>query len=194
MFKKQQQNFDRIFKCVTHLIYLMLQTAREEANVAAGELEVLKEAVTQLIRRNISSAGTNDTLLHLAVSRLNFIKHDIVIFPSYEVVALLLECEARVNAQNDSKSTPLHVATTPYNFNNSIIHLLLKNGAHIDLPNKLNDHPAQYIALNPASDVPLVNYSSLKCAAATTIVRYRIPYKNGQLPATLERFVRFHEA
>lgn len=116
-----------------------------------------------------------------------------VIFPSHDVVALLLDCEARVNAQNDSKSTPLHVATTPYNFNNPIIHLLLENGAHVDLPNKLNDNPAQYISMNPASDVPLANYASLKCCAATTIVRYKIPYR-GELPATLEQFVRIHEA
>lgn len=116
-----------------------------------------------------------------------------MIFPNYEVVALFLDCEARVNAQNESKSTPLHVATTPYNFNNRIIRLLLDNGSHVDLPNKLKDHPAHYIAMNPASDVPLANYSSLKCSAATVIVRYKIPYR-GQLPQTLERFVRIHEA
>lgn len=188
----------------------MLQTATNADNKAG-----LREAVRQLIKTKITSAGTNDTLLHLSVSRLNYISHNIVscgelqgnyetlieplivfqvIFPNYEVVALLLECEARVNAQNDSKSTPLHVATTPYNFNNQIIHLLLENGAHVDLPNKLNDHPAQYIQMNPASDVALANYSTLKCFAATVIVRYRIPYKNGQLPVTLEEFVRIHEA
>lgn len=44
----------------------------------AKEKEVLKEAVTKLILKNITSAGTNDTLLHLSVSRLNYIKHDIV--------------------------------------------------------------------------------------------------------------------
>lgn len=73
VFKKQQQNFDRIYKCITHLIYLMLQTAGDEP-----ERELLKESVTLLIRKNITSAGTNDTLLHLSVSRLNYIKHDIV--------------------------------------------------------------------------------------------------------------------
>lgn len=73
MFKKQQQNFDRIFKCVTHLIYLMLKTAETEE-----EKEALRDAVTKLIQRQITSAGTNDTLLHLSVSRLNYIKRDIV--------------------------------------------------------------------------------------------------------------------
>lgn len=51
----------------------MLQTAQGEQ-----EREILKGAVTQLILKNITSAGTNDTLLHLSVSRLNYIKHDIV--------------------------------------------------------------------------------------------------------------------
>lgn len=58
---------------MTHLIYLMLKTADDEA-----EKEILLEAVSKLIQKNITSAGTNDTLLHLSVSRLNYIKHDIV--------------------------------------------------------------------------------------------------------------------
>lgn len=28
--KKQQENFDRVLKCVTHLIYLMVKCAKEE--------------------------------------------------------------------------------------------------------------------------------------------------------------------
>lgn len=33
-----------------------------------------------------------------------------------DVIKLLLECGAPVNARNESRSTPLHVAANPYNF------------------------------------------------------------------------------
>lgn len=116
-----------------------------------------------------------------------------VTFPNFVVVKLLLECGVQVNAVNESKSTPLHIATTPYNFDNRIIKLLLDFGAHVDLPNKLKDRPADYIAINPSSGIPLFNYTTLKCLATTTVVKYRIPYKN-QIPKTLERFVEHHTA
>ena len=32
------------------------------------------------------------------------------------VIELLLECGVSLNARNESKSTPLHVAANPYNF------------------------------------------------------------------------------
>lgn len=38
------------------------------------------------------------------------------IFPNYGVVKLLLDCNAEVNAKNESKSTPLHIASNPYNY------------------------------------------------------------------------------
>jgi ankyrin repeat protein len=39
-----------------------------------------------------------------------------IIFPNMDVIKLLLECGAPVNARNESRSTPLHVAANPYNF------------------------------------------------------------------------------
>lgn len=67
--RKQQENFDRMLKCITHLIYLLVTTAKSEK-----EKQMVSEAVTELVQSNIRSACTNDTLLHLSVSRLNVIK------------------------------------------------------------------------------------------------------------------------
>lgn len=39
-----------------------------------------------------------------------------MIFPNMDVIQLLLECGAPVNARNESRSTPLHVAANAYNF------------------------------------------------------------------------------
>lgn len=37
-----------------------------------------------------------------------------------------------------------------------------------------------------------MNYTSLKCIVASTIIKHRIQYKN-QIPKTLEDFVQLHE-
>lgn len=72
-----------------------------------------------------------------------------------------------------------------------LIEVLLENNAHLDLPNKSDDRPIDLIIGN-AHNIPLMNFTTLKCLSATTIVKYRIPYRN-QIPKTLEEFVRNHE-
>jgi len=194
VYKRQQESFDRILKCLTHLIYLMVETAKTEE-----EKEKVRVSVTELIRTNPHSASTGDTLLHLCVSKLNTIKSSYfsdenqVIFPSMSVIKLLLECGAPVNARNESKSTPLHVAANPYNFYSPLVQLLLDHGAHLDQPNRAKDCPSVLIANNPMNTICLLSYTSLKCLAANTVVKHSIPYK-GQIPATLETFVKFHSA
>lgn len=64
--KRQQDSYDRILKCVTHLIYLLVETAQtSEQKTEARQL------VHKLVKQNPRSASTEDTLLHLCVSRLN---------------------------------------------------------------------------------------------------------------------------
>lgn len=138
-----------------------------------------------------------------------------VVFPNLDVVKLLLKCGADVNARNESKSTPLHVASIPYNYNGEVsqkhnltipnkyfineivlflkmVRTLLDSGAHLDQPNRNNDRPLILIHINPVSVIPLMNYTSLKCLAATVITEYKIPFRN-QIPKTLEEFVKLHQ-
>ncbi|XP_014255354.1 protein fem-1 homolog CG6966 [Cimex lectularius] len=192
VYKRQQESFDRILKCLTHLIYLMVETAKTEE-----EKSLVKKSVRELVKANPHSASTGDTLLHLCVSRLNTIKSsyftddNLLIFPSLEVIELLLECGAPVNARNESRSTPLHVAANPYNFFSNLVQLLLDHGAHLDQPNRNKDSPSLLIASNPINTICLINYTTLKCLSASAVVRYNIPYQ-GQIPVTLETFVNFH--
>ncbi|XP_037043236.1 protein fem-1 homolog CG6966 [Bradysia coprophila] len=194
--KKQQENFDRVLKCVTHLIYLMVKCAKEE-----HEKRKVFNSVQTLVLGNIRSAITNDTLLHLSVSRLNVIKSSYfqyennirVVFPNIEVAKLLIDCGADVNAQNESRSTPLHVASIAYNYDGTLIQMLLDAGAHLDQPNKYDDRAVQFITMNATNIIPLINYTTLKCQAATVITKYKIPYRN-QIPKTLEDFVKLHQA
>lgn len=194
-FKRQMENFDKILKCITHLIYLMLQTAN-----TTEQMSMVCDQVSKLIRLNPTSASTEDTLLHLCVSKLNTIKSGyfmdeapVMVFPDESVISFLLQCGAQVNARNDSKSTPLHVATVPYNNNNWLVGLLLKHGAHLDLPNASGDCAIQKVNETPFNlDIHLVNYVSLKCLSATVICKFGIPYRH-QVPRTLESFVQMHE-
>jgi ankyrin repeat protein len=113
-----------------------------------------------------------------------------VIFPNLDVVQLLLACGIDVNAINESKSTPLLIASMPYNYIVELIRKLLEYGAHLDQPNKNDDRPITLIA--SLQEIPLMKYITLKCLASTVITKYRIPYRN-QIPKTLEAFVRQHE-
>lgn len=67
--KKQIDSFDRILKCITHLIYLMLQTIKN-----VEQMLYVKEHIKNLIRVNPKSIITEDTLLHLCVSKLNTLR------------------------------------------------------------------------------------------------------------------------
>ncbi|XP_043469378.1 protein fem-1 homolog C [Leptopilina heterotoma] len=191
--KKQRESYDRILKCITHLIYLLLETAQSDEEKAE-----MRQLVHNLVRRNPRCASTEDTLLHLCVSRVNTIHSNYftteelqVIFPHVEVVRLLLKCRAHVNARNDTRSTPLHVASKPNNFQTELVKLLLDYGAHLDTPNKAGETPAQLIASNPCNNISLVNYTSLQCHAAQTICKYGIQCT--ELPVTLHEFLKLHQ-
>lgn len=119
--KKQQDNFDKILKCITHLIYLLISTAHNSDE----KMHMIHIAVFKLIKCDIRTSN-QDTLLHMCVSRLNFVKHGYFseqnltsksVFPNLEVVKLLLNCNANVNARNECKSTALFIASIPYNYN-----------------------------------------------------------------------------
>ncbi|KAK6633111.1 hypothetical protein RUM43_012855 [Polyplax serrata] len=190
--KKQQETFDRILRCITHLIYLLVETARTEE-----EKWTVRHLVTKLIQTKPRSAIHGDTLLHLCVSRLNTIKGTYfsddsqLIFPNLDVIKLLLECGAPVNAINQSHSTPLHIAANTYNFCAPMVELLLENGGHLDQPNYKGECPKSLLMQNQTG-LYLIKYVSLKCLAATAVVHYSIPYK-GHVPATLETFLAFHQ-
>jgi len=66
--KRQKDSYERILKCVTHLIYLLVETASSE-----NEKAVMYQIVCALVKQNPRSIYTEDTLLHLCVSSLNTI-------------------------------------------------------------------------------------------------------------------------
>lgn len=147
VFRRQQENYDRVLRCLAHLIYLLINTVHTEA-----QHKLIYHAVREtVVVGNVRSASTADTLLHLGASRLNVIKSGYItednfadvglsqtpnvfllltisfcclqktVFPNAEVIKLLIECGIDVNTKNEAKSTPLHVACQPYNYDNEVI-------------------------------------------------------------------------
>ncbi|XP_030370594.1 protein fem-1 homolog C [Scaptodrosophila lebanonensis] len=197
VFRRQQENFDRVMRCLAHLIYLLINTVQTEAQ----HRQTYNAVHETIVIGNLRSASTADTLLHLCVSRLNVIKSgyitdenivDKTVFPNADVIKLLIDCGIDVNTKNEAKSTPLHVACQPYNYDNEIVHLLLKCGADIDQPNRADERPYDSIASNPTNTIPLLNYVSLQCLAATAISKHKIIYRQ-HLHKKLEQFVQHHE-
>ncbi|KAG8230725.1 hypothetical protein J437_LFUL010826 [Ladona fulva] len=209
--RRQQEAMDRTLRCVTHLIYLALETAPPGPRGKPLVSRAVKVAVASNAR---TSSG--DTLLHLAVSRVNAMRGGYFagaggggpaaypdeagmggtqgLFPCLPVVKILLECGAPVNVRNDSYSTPLHIAAEPGNYNREVFSLLLEYGAHLDQPNRTGLEPVVMLrAIPEAEKFHLLQYSSLRCLAAKVVVRQCIPYWGGRIPKTLECFVRMHE-
>lgn len=129
IYKKQQDNFDKILKCITHAIYLMIDTANGDED----KLKIVCSSVYHIVKNDIRTS-TQDSLLHMCVSRLNFVKHGYFqnhnltaksVFPNIEVVKLLLKCGSNVNARNECRSTPLFIASNPYNYNFKVRNILI---------------------------------------------------------------------
>lgn len=125
IYKKQQDNFDKILKCITHAIYLMIDTANGDEN----NMKHVYSSVYHIVKNDIRTSN-QDSLLHMCVSRLNYVKHGYFqdhnltaksVFPNIRVVKLLLKCGSNVNVRNECRSTALFIASNPYNYNFEVI-------------------------------------------------------------------------
>lgn len=115
-------------------------------------------------------------------------------FPSTSVVKLLVECGAKINANNQTGSTPLHTASMVENFNQEIVEILLDNGAHIDIRNTDSDRPVDMLKRIPGgagSKINPLHYTTLKCLAARVVAKHGVPYKE-EIPSILEEFIQAH--
>ncbi|KZC08594.1 Protein fem-1 like protein A [Dufourea novaeangliae] len=193
VYKLHQDSYNGIIKCITHLIYLLVETGKLDDQKA-----ITRQLVYDLIKQNPRTAVLKDTILHLCVSEQNTIETTYIytsrthiIFPHLGVVKLLLECGANVNAMNIKRTTPLHIASSRFNFENSLIKLLLDYGAHIDVVDRTGETPIQMIVSNSAIKMNLANYMSLKCWAARAILKCGIQWT--ELPVSLHQFVQFHK-
>lgn len=69
VYKRQADFFDKMLKCITHLIHLMLETATTE-----HDRETVTELIRDLVKKNVKCVALEDSILHLCVSKLNTIR------------------------------------------------------------------------------------------------------------------------
>lgn len=192
VFKRQQDNFDKILKVLTHQIFVLHVIPK-----TPEQIMMMKQLIRDILRiEPRTSAG--DTLLHLVVSKSNTMKPNnyfedphTAIFPNAAIAELLLECGANVEVINYNLSTPLHIAALISNFTPEVIQVLLKYGAHIDRRNGNGNHPHYMLQSISECNVNHLQYTTLKCLAARKVIEKQISFI-GEVPVHLEEFIRIH--
>lgn len=193
VYRRHVENFDRLLRVLTHLMYVMHSLPKKNAAQDADVRRLVARGLAQQPR-----SAARDSLLHLVVSRANTMKPTaffeeahVHVFPDASLAELLLECGADVEAVNEARSTPLHVAALRNNFRPDVVQTLLRHGAHLDRRNANGNQPHRMLAgisecvLNPLQHI------NLQCLAARKIVERRIPFA-GEVPTALEHFIRIH--
>ena len=190
-FEFSHQNW--IFQVIIlHLICLLTKLL---PHLSKEETHQVKKAVFKFIKVDARGRG-GQTPLHLACSRESSAvgRYPICQFPSAEVVSLLLECGADIEAQDNEENFPLHTAAInkpPAKPN--VIMTLLENGAHLDAVNADERTFADLVKpRQPVHEVVnVLKFTNLQCLAARVIQRHNIPHA-GLLPTKLSDFVELH--
>ncbi|KFM80845.1 Protein fem-1-like protein, partial [Stegodyphus mimosarum] len=192
IFKKHQDNFDKILKVLTHLFYVLYVIPK-----TPQEVHDMKQIIRDVLKIEPRTTS-GDTLLHLVSSKSNTMKTSTfledphaAIFPDAGLAELLLQCGANVEAVNFNLSTPLHIAALPLNYHPAVIEVLLRYGAHIDRRNGSGNHPHDMLQNITECTINHLQYITLKCLAARKVIEKQILYV-GEVPVDLEGFIRIH--
>lgn len=169
---------------------------------AIKKTEAQEEEVRRLINKILKCdprTSTGDSLLHLVVSKSTTMRTNNIldephtqIFPDAHVVELLIESGAVIDAVNNGDSTPLHLACTRTNYNQRVVEILLRKGAHIDRKSATGNQPQSLLSSIPESTINPMKFISLKCLAARKVSENKISFPSGSIPVVLEEFIKIH--
>ena len=115
-FRRQLDSYDKMLRIVTHLLHLATRL-QDHADCLD-----LRRRIHHIVHHIDPRSTAGDTLLHLSVMKNNnlFEEGQYAFFPSVEVTKLLIECGAKVNALNNSLSSPLHTASMKNNYKQEV--------------------------------------------------------------------------
>ena len=158
---------------------------------SSDQMFSFKQIIYQLVHSQIKDEN-DQTFLHYAVAQFHH-------YPG--IVRILLECGADVNALDARNNTAMHLVditatdvsksvthNAPFDDGNKrskLVKLLLQYSAHLDIINDDGHFAAKGRPLN------MLDHVSLKCLATAVIREHQIPYA-GQIPESLESFVKMH--
>lgn len=182
--------FNRTLVIILHLICLLTKLL---PHLDRKQTHQVKKAVFDFIKVGARGRG-GATALHLACSRDSSAvgRYPICQFPSAEVVSLLLECGADIEAKDNEDNFPLHTAATNKPAKPSVVATLLDSGAHLDAVNGEGRTFGQLLRGQPLHEVVTVlKYTNLQCLAAKAIQKHNIAHR-GHLPPKLSDFVGLH--
>ncbi|XP_022663373.1 protein fem-1 homolog A-like [Varroa jacobsoni] len=194
VFRKQQENWDRVLKVLIHLLHL----AEVLAKMSSQKSNLLRLA-RKLVVLNPRMTNGN-SLLHMAVGKVDSLQQPYFedhrqqqqhIFPDPVTTRMLLQVGANVEAVNEDGSTPLHTASLRVNYREEIVRMLLDAGAHIDRTNKQGNQPYRMLGGNQECRIKVAELITLKCLAASKVKSNHRTYE-GLIPKSLEEFIRIH--
>lgn len=179
--------FTKAIAIILHLLYLL-----EKVECTPSQEHLKHQTVYRLLK--CAPRGKNGfTPLHMAVDKetTNVGRYRVGIFPSLQVVKVLLDCGADPDSRDFDNNTPLHVAAQ----NNcpAIMDALIEAGAHMDATNAFKKTAYELLdsKLLAKSTMQPFNYVTLQCLAARALDRNKVPYK-GFIPEELEAFIQLH--
>ncbi|XP_018022689.1 protein fem-1 homolog C [Hyalella azteca] len=196
-FRRQQCDFDQ---SLTLFIYLIFVNLLIEPN--KDQMQKLVHYITKIVRLNPVTTDNQFSLLHLSATngKLTFMSGSAPNqftsshFPDPAVTSLLLDCDANVNARSRDGCSPLFLASHERHYKKEIFKILLERGAHLDQANFWGDHAGVVLRGNRAwlIDPLALPVPPLKCLAARTMRRHRVPVLPGDLPSSLAAFLAIH--
>lgn len=175
---------------ILHLICLLTKLL---PHLDSQQSHQVKKAVYEFLKVGARGRG-GATPLHLACSRDSSAvgRYPICQFPSVEVISLLVECGAEIDARDHEDNSALHISALNKPAKSTVVGTLLDSGAHLDAVNADGRTFQHLLRGQPLHEVVTVlKYSNLQCLAAKTIQKHNIPHW-GKLPAKLSEFVQLH--
>ncbi|XP_047536028.1 protein fem-1 homolog B isoform X1 [Vanessa atalanta] len=188
-------------------LYLVAVAARLLENSGNDE-ETIGATHRAIFRLRYSSLRSGQTLLHLAVDRQtpvdDFHTSDVCQFPCARSTRLLLACGARVDAADDARRTPLHVALISYQLLPddrsqcreavcACVCELLAHGAHVDAVDAAGITPLVAAIGGPAESLVRAALSPrLSCLAAAALAAHGATYTPAHVPRVLHAFLAMH--
>ena len=201
----QQEEFDTMLKLVLHLVHLLCKLPKD-----TDQTQIFHQLVHKLIRLDVRDQHRK-TLLHLAVDwRTSKVTDEYYSsLPSLDVVQIIVQCGADVNAMDNHNDTPLHACNAPPPAHGQsdrrghvdrrqkaelqlehIVQFLVEQGAHVDARNDMGVLAGASTG-RPFVKLNLMDHITLKCLAATAVRKSELPYKN-EIPQCLAPFILIH--